>query len=473
MPPQYDASDAAHGKKNMAGLSPPSPTTSVKGSDVDSGIRASLAATPLYQDVWATFLFVVHIITIFIAFGFNISNLRTSNRPDATPVFSPGFKEAAFFTVGISGLISIGVVMIYMLLMFKFPRAMVIGSFIASMALWVGAGVMYLIHGVVVAGVVFLLLAALNGLLVYMWRRRIPMSSLLLETSVSVLKRYPSTVAAAVVQYLVLLGYVCLFSATLAAIKAGKYSQGIDLVLTIYLAFSFFWTTQVLTNVVHVIVSGVFATFYFVVGPSQAVSNPTLASARRALTYSFGSIAFGSLVVAAIQTLRFVLNLFRDDNCFVGSCIDCLLGIIEGLAQYFNYYAFTQVAIYGKPYVRAAKDTWNLVKRSGAEVIINDNLLGNVFGIATLVAAAIGATSGYLIIFKRDGLTDSEIAGVTVICALLGLVTMSLVTETIQSGVSTTIVCYCEDPDALRRSKPEMYTRFHNATHARSATERV
>lgn len=37
-----------------------------------------------------------------------------------------------------------------------------------------------------------------------------------------------------------------------------------------------------------------------------AVKNPTLASAKRAMTTSFGSNCFGSLLIAIIQTIRFL-----------------------------------------------------------------------------------------------------------------------------------------------------------------------
>jgi hypothetical protein len=51
---------------------------------------------------------------------------------------------------------------------------------------------------------------------------------------------------------------------------------------------------------------------------------------------------------------------------------------MEALLEYFNHYAFTQVAIYGKDFCTAAKDTWNLVKQRGMDAVINDNLIGNV-----------------------------------------------------------------------------------------------
>lgn len=53
-------------------------------------------------------------------------------------------------------------------------------------------------------------------------------------------------------------------------------------------------------------------------------------------------------------------------------CMECIISCIEDLVEYFNQYAFTQVAIYGKDYCTAAKATWELVKTKGVDAIIND-----------------------------------------------------------------------------------------------------
>lgn len=44
------------------------------------------------------------------------------------------------------------------------------------------------------------------------------------------------------------------------------------------------------------------------------VKNPTATAAKRALSTSFGSIAFGSLILAAIDTLRFGEDEEREEE---------------------------------------------------------------------------------------------------------------------------------------------------------------
>merc|ERR1739848_703150 len=122
----------------------------------------------------------------------------------------------------------------------------------------------------------------------------------------------------------------------------------------------FFWTTQVLKNITHVTVSGAVATWYFL--SANMPRNPTLSSFKRAVTYSLGSICFGSLLVAIIKTMRALLNSARRqgrDN--IVACIAaCLLSCIERLVEYINLYAFSYVATYGMSYCEAARAVWNL-----------------------------------------------------------------------------------------------------------------
>ncbi|RUS26141.1 hypothetical protein BC938DRAFT_471185 [Jimgerdemannia flammicorona] len=46
------------------------------------------------------------------------------------------------------------------------------------------------------------------------------------------------------------------------------------------------------------------------------------------------------------------------------------------------------------------------------------------------------------------------------ICFLLGIMMATIVANVIDSGVATTFVALAEDPEALRRTKPELYQRI-------------
>jgi len=78
------------------------------------------------------------------------------------------------------------------------------------------------------------------------------------------------------------------------------------------LLLSYYWTYQVLKNIVHVTVSGTVGTWWFV--PSDAASCCSHAvrdSYLRSVTTSFGSICFGSLLVAIIQAMKQMVRRLR------------------------------------------------------------------------------------------------------------------------------------------------------------------
>ena len=133
------------------------------------------------------------------------------------------------------------------------------------------------------------------------------------------------------------------------------------------------------------------------------VKNPTAQSAKRALTTSFGSICYGSLLIAIIQTLRAMANQAKNDSNNDGNaglailfcCLQCILSLIADILEYFNKYAFAQVAIYGKDYCSAAKDTWKLFKQRGIDALVNDNFIGSVLGFGSLFVGIITAAVSF------------------------------------------------------------------------------
>ena len=64
------------------------------------------------------------------------------------------------------------------------------------------------------------------------------------------------------------------------------------------------------------------------------------------MTYSFGSICLGSLLVAIVQAIRQFVESAREseDGCL--RCIaDCLLSCLESILEMFNEWAFVYVGL--------------------------------------------------------------------------------------------------------------------------------
>jgi len=224
--------------------------------------------------------------------------------------------------------------------------------------------------------------------------------------------------------------------------------------------------------VVHVTTAGTVASWYFLF-PSNMPSDPTRKAFHRASWTSFGSICLGSFLVAIIKAARSMVRSFRRNGggnqnvaqAICVCCAECLLSILDRLVEYFNVYAYTQIAIYGKPYCAAATDTWQLFKHRGIDMIINDDLIGGVlfFGalISGLFTAAVGALSArYLLVESAWGLW----AGIGF---LVGFAMTMIVMEVVASAVCALFVCWAEDPETLQTTKYDVYSKFMNAVATR------
>ena len=97
--------------------------------------------------------------------------------------------------------------------------------------------------------------------------------------------------------------------------------------------------------------------------------NIVLKAIKRSLTTSFGSICFGSLLVAILRLLQVIvhfitekmkrlqtnINSTRRLTLFVLSCLSSLLKVLDKSVSYFNRYAFTYVGIYGLDFMSASR----------------------------------------------------------------------------------------------------------------------
>eukprot|EP00957_Ditylum_brightwellii_P088040 6706369-Ditylum_brightwellii.AAC.1 len=126
---------------------------------------------------------------------------------------------------------------------------------------------------------------------------------------------------------------------------------------------SFYWVHQVIQNTVHVTSAGVIGTWWFVPSEASRCCSPAVKdSFVRATTFSFGSICLGSLIVAIIQALRALNNMTKEqDECnFLHCIIDCILGCLESIIEYFNKWAYVYVGLYGYSYIDAGKNVMRL-----------------------------------------------------------------------------------------------------------------
>eukprot|EP00742_Colponemidia_sp_Colp-10_P016666 GILJ01019122.1.p1 GENE.GILJ01019122.1~~GILJ01019122.1.p1 ORF type:complete len:397 (+),score=62.76 GILJ01019122.1:92-1192(+) len=348
---------------------------------------------------------------------------------------------------------------ISLLIFYKFPLQAIIGANVISILLMAISSIVSFVMGSVFAGVITLLLAIANAVILYVYRSRIPFSALLMKTCTGIAITYKGLILS---NYLMVGGFAIFTIMWTSAVYPSVYrlnenngsASGADGGIVLYCMFCYFWAAQVAFNTMHVTASGVTATWYFVGGDAHMPRNPTIASFKRAVTTSFGSICFGSLLVAILQFLRYVVRSQRDnENDFISCIVLCLLRCLESLVEYFNHFAFVYVAIYGYDYVTAAKKTFALAGNCAFAATFNESLVNTTLAVTSIAASLIG----FLVFWGTVNMA------VGIVAFFITLFVHVQLFRVLDSSTTALFVCFAEEPNTLAIVNRELYDRIYAA----------
>mmetsp|Transcript_3315 Transcript_3315/g.5417 ORF Transcript_3315/g.5417 Transcript_3315/m.5417 type:complete len:483 (-) Transcript_3315:91-1539(-) len=267
------------------------------------------------------------------------------------------------------------------------------------------------------------------------------------------------------------IAFVGTFNSTYSCTEVGGSTvcSGVNYGLLFLLFVSYFFAHQVFTNTVHVIVAGTVGVWWF--DPeegSSCCSSAVIGSSIRAVTTSFGSICFGSLIVAVIQALRALANEARSNgDAGALACVaECILGCLQGIAEYFNKWAFIYVGLYGYSYLEAGKNVITLFRNRGWDAIIADDLIGNVLFLVSVIVGGISGVIGIIIQSSAKLLDDvggNEIGIAFGLGFVVGLVLCSIFLGAISSAVNAIVVLFAEAPAEFQQNYPELSNEMMTA----------
>lgn len=251
---------------------------------------------------------------------------------------------------------------------------------------------------------------------------------------------------------------ILIFIGTINSIE----SSSLQLFIFFLCMLLIYWHNITLINVGHVTASGVMATWFFSTG--EVESSVTTNSFRRAITTSFGSICFGSLIEAIIRALAALARYLqerarRDGNmamCVIACVLRCILNMLGDIVEYINSYAFVYVAMYGYTYIHSAKQTFQLFKSRGIQALINDDLTNIPFIIGGILCVIF-----IILICILVGDFDGNIF----IAVIFGFIIYYCVVYTLVSYIKTLFVCWLEDPNTLKMHRPLKFQLIVNAAN--------
>jgi len=257
--------------------------------------------------------------------------------------------------------------------------------------------------------------------------------------------------------------------AVLVRMKSGTHSTDTEDQDTTVHVFEFIfvlictWGSSVCVNICHVACSGVFAKWYF--GKDQT-GWPVGSSLKMALTTSFGSICFGSFLVAFVRAAetvaRSIKNRAQEDGnwvgCVIAACMQCIVQCIGDMIEWFNSFAFVQCAVHGLGFMDAARATYALCTVANVRAIVASSMVGWVAGLGSLFCGLVGACA------------TLPFGNPVAVCLgfLLAMVVGGSALQVIDSGAKTIMVCWAENEGMLRQSRPELQAAFQERSELMS-----
>ncbi|KAL7687606.1 putative choline transporter [Plasmopara halstedii] len=235
-----------------------------------------------------------------------------------------------------------------------------------------------------------------------------------------------------------------------------------------YMLVGLYWGQQVLQNILTCTTAGVIATWWYQPNAQKA----TVGALYRSITTSFGSICFGSLIVAVLQALRTMADAAkrraREERSGGLACLacmaECVLSFLAGVMEYVNQWAYVYVGVYGYPFRKSGKAVMDLFTNRGWTAVINDDLTSSALTFGAMGVGIVTCCVGMLMVryspmewFSALGSRTSAYSSMALIGFVVGLSVALILAHVIIAALHTIFVCFAEDPVAFNRNHPKHY----------------
>lgn len=380
----------------------------------------------------------------------------------------------------------------YIILCRMHPKYFIYCGMISNIVTSLGTAILYMALKYWSAGVVFLVFTFLTAWSYWGMRSRIPLSVAVLKVVGDAAKKCPQMYIVSLIGSIVASAFGLLFSAVVVStymkydpadsnggcdVSGGSCSHSKLVGVLVVVFYCGYYISEVIRTVIHCVISGIFGSWYYMSKSDQGMPRrPALGSFKRAMTRSFGSICFGSLLAALMDLLRAILKMLRKNVTsksssrfvlqIVFSVLDWIIGCVEWVAEYFNRYAYSFVSLYGKSYLRSAKETWHMVREKGMDALINDNLIGAALALFSMFTSYTTCLFAFLYMrfTKPEYNSNNGIKGALMAFSfMIALQVSNITTEAIRSCTSTFFVALSNDPEVFQQSYPDRFDEIFRA----------
>ncbi|KAN0007062.1 hypothetical protein ACTFIU_005256 [Dictyostelium citrinum] len=245
----------------------------------------------------------------------------------------------------------------------------------------------------------------------------------------------------------------------------------LKIIITIILVFNLYWVFNFISFTCSTTISGLISTWYFFSDENfnGIPSNPIIGSLYRTTTTSFGSIAFGSLIVTIIDLLRSLLSKIAnssDSSILKSICLMCSIStaFIRGILYRFNLFTFSMISIYGQSFMESAKKTTNLLNVHNHKLFTSCALLKVIFFAISIIVSLSVTFLSLLIIYLIQLSIGVESSHMFVSGDKFVLVffIFDKPFNAIYISAITILMCMCSDPNVFQQNKPNLYNKLNS-----------
>lgn len=227
-----------------------------------------------------------------------------------------------------------------------------------------------------------------------------------------------------------------------------------ELVRFYIFVFLTLWVNAFLGAMTIFIVASATCMWYYSHAPGAELSLPIWRSYKMIFRYHWGSLALGSLLLAIVQFLQLIVELFKrqaeanNNKCmeYVLKCITCCLACVECIVKFINTQAYIQIALRGKNFCYAAKDGFELAWSNPLRYAVVGGIGTVIMFLGKLMIAALTAFLFYLFITYVNSVSRQyaepilAVALVFVIAFLIGMLFMAVYSVAMDSLLQCFIV---------------------------------
>lgn len=170
--------------------------------------------------------------------------------------------------------------------------------------------------------------------------------------------------------------------------------------------FSFLWNNAFLVALGQLIIAGACSMWFFTQREEKGKKSVVRASIWISFRYHLGTLAFGSLVIALVQFVRYALMYLEKQAgaaknrviVLALKIVQCCLWCFEKCLKYLNKNAYIQVALMGKGFCTSAKAAFFLIFRNMARFGAVA-MLGSIISVIGIIFITVGTSvAGYFLL---------------------------------------------------------------------------